>query len=361
MKSMSFILCFIFTFLFLSCKEGPQEYSQNYSDDPTNPSIQPRVVGVWLDSPRPYWWWKTGGLGKQNDSLPIGYRPGRLLVRFNKIMLSYTVIPNVNLTPEEVEFARLDTRGGFSLDGQTFEWPVSGNFKLGKSYTITVKKEVTDITNLHLSQDYKHSIIPEQFLRITYTNPTDGDSNAYIGTSFYAIFNSPIDIKSLASGVQIIPPAEGNWESYGNNNVQFLPHLGFKGNTWYEVVFSQAVKDTFNNYLKHRFKIKFKTVQFQLSYTYPYYGEQNVNRNSSVCCKFTTSLDTSTIRQNFNITPAVDDSYFYYPYSSIFCFNSIGGLAQNTTYTVTISTGLRSKTGDNLAFPYTFSFTTGSN
>ncbi|MDP2208931.1 MAG: Ig-like domain-containing protein [Bacteroidota bacterium] len=360
MKSMSFILCFIFMFLFLSCKEAPQEYSQNYSDDPTNPSIQPRVVGVWLDSPRPYWWRKTGGLGKQNDSLPIGYRPERLLVRFNKIMLSYTVIPNINLTPEEVGFALLSTRGGFSLDGQTFEWPVSGNFKLGKSYTITVKKEVTDITNLHLSQDYKHSIIPEQFLRITYTYPADGDSNVYSGY-FYTVFNSVIDVHSLSSGVQFVPPVEGRWVSYGNNYVEFLPHLGFKGNTWYEVVFSQAVKDTFNNYLKHRFKIKFKTVRFQLSYTYPYNGEQNVNRNSSVCCNFTTSLDTSTIRQNFNMTPAVSGTFNYYSNNIGYCFNPTGGLDQNTTYTVTISTGLRSKTGDNLSSPYVFSFTTGSN
>lgn len=360
MKSMSFILCFIITFLFLSCKEAPQEIQGEFGDGPADPSIQPRVVGVWFDSPREYWWWKTNLFSKQNDSLPIGYRPRRLLVRFNKIMKSYTVIPNIKLTPAEDGYARLNTREAFSIDGQTFEWPIYGNFKLGKSYTVTVKKEVTDITNLNLSQDYKHSIIPEPYLRIIYTYPADGDSNVYSGYYFYAMFNSAIDLNSLASGVQFVPPVEGRWRSYGNNNVEFSPNLGFKGNTWYEVVFSQAVKDTFNNYLKHRFKIKFKTVPFQLSYTYPYNGEQNVNRNSSVCCNFTTSLDTSTIRQNFNITPAVSGNFNYFSSNIGYCFSPTGGLTQNTTYTVTISTGLRSKTGDNLSSPYTFSFTTGS-
>lgn len=168
MKRIRFILSFMYTFLLRFCKEAPQEYFPNYNDDPTNPSVQPRVLGVWLDSPRPSWWRKTGVFGKQNGSLPMGYRLGRSLVRFNKKMLSNSVIPNVNLKPEEIGFARLRTDEGFSVDGPKFEWRISGNFILGKSYTITVKNEVKDITNLHLSQDYKHSIY-EQFLRITYT------------------------------------------------------------------------------------------------------------------------------------------------------------------------------------------------
>ncbi len=117
MKRIRFILSFMYTFLLRFCKEAPQEYFPNYNDDPTNPSVQPRVLGVWLDSPRPSWWRKTGVFGKQNGSLPMGYRLGRSLVRFNKKMLSNSVIPNVDLKPEEIGFARLRTDEGFSVDG----------------------------------------------------------------------------------------------------------------------------------------------------------------------------------------------------------------------------------------------------
>lgn len=356
---MSFILCLIFTFLFLSCKEGPQEISQNYADDPTNPSVQPRVVGVWLDSPRPYWWRKTNEFGNQNDSMPIGYKPGRLFVRFNKIMLSYTVIPNVNLTPQEIGFASLHNDHGFSIDGQTFELPLYGIFKLKNSYTITIKKEVSDITNLNLSQDYNHLLIPEPHLRIIDTSPSDGDSNTYIPSRFYASFNSTIDVKSLATGVAIIPPTEGRWESAGYSTVAFVPNAGFKGATWYEFNFSQTVKDTSNNYLKHRFKIKFKTVRFKLFYTHPRNGQHNIDRGTKIYCNFLYPLDVATIRDNFFITPQTLGN-LNYSYSS-FEFSPSNLLVENTTYNVTIGTGLRSKAGDTLTSPYTFSFTTGSN
>lgn len=357
MKSISIFLCFIFAFLFLSCKEGPQEVQGEFGDGPADPSIQPRVVGVWFDSPRQYWWWKTNLFSKQNDSLPIGYRPGRLLVRFNKIMKSYTVIPNITLTPVEDDYARLNTREAFSIDGQTFEFPIYGNFKIGKSYTVTVKKEVTDITTRNLYGDFQHSLLPEPYLRIINTYPSDGDSNFYPASSFSATFNSTIDINTFTAGVQFVPPVEGNWTSWGNY-VNYFPQLGFRGNTWYEIIFSQSVKDTFNNYLKYRTKIKFKTAPFRLSHTDPFNEQQNVNRNTVVYCFFTARLDTSTIRQNFNIIPLLSGSLNIY--SSYFSFYPAGGFTSNTTYTVTISSGLRSKAGDNLAAPYVFSFKTGS-
>ncbi|MDI6804109.1 MAG: Ig-like domain-containing protein [Bacteroidota bacterium] len=359
MKSMNLVLCFIFTFLFLSCKEGPQELSQDYRDDPTNPSIQPKVIWVWIDSPRPYGRWNMLP-GKQNDSLPVGYRPGRLLISFNKIMVSYSVIPNVTISSTENDYPQLSTYGAYSADGQTFEWPIYGNFKVAKQYLIIVDKSVRDVTNLNLSEDYKKVLIPEPKLRLIESEPKNGDSAYYNPTIVRFEFNSEIDSNSLKSSVTISPSVLGRWQFdyFPNRFVAFVPQNGFKASTWYEITFTKSLKDIFNNVLPNEIKIKFKTRPFRIYYNSPYGGQINVDRSTPISCGFSLPIDTSTVRQSFTISPAVS-GYFSYYYNS-FSFYRDQLYAPNTTYTVTISTSLRSKTQDQLQNPYTFSFTTRS-
>ncbi len=361
MKRISLFLGLTLTILFLSCKEDTQGIQGEFGEGPADPSIQPRVVWVWLDSPRPYSRWDLIIPNKHNDSLPIGYSPGRLLVRFNKIMLSYTVIPNVSISPSGDDQPQLSTYGSYSVDGQTFEWPIYGKFKIKQTYQITVSKKATDVNNLTINTDYIKSIIPEPNLRIRYADPMDGDSLVGTATIPRFIFNSEIDSNSLKSSATIVPPVSGRWNFryYPGSLIEFIPQYGFKGNTLYEFIFAQSLKDIYDNFLPKQVKIKFKTMPFIVQYAYPSNGAQNVSRSAIITCYFTAALDTSTVRQNFNITPSVSGNYFYYSYNRL-NFLPIAGLAQNTNYTVTILSGLRSKAGDNLSSPYTFSFTTGS-
>ncbi len=359
MKRINLFLGLTLTILFLSCEEGTQGIQGEFGNGPADPSIQPRVEWVWIDSHRPYWR-DIFIPHKQIDSLPIGYRPGRLLVRFNKIMVSYTVIHNVTISSTEDDYPQLSTYGAYSVDGQTFEWPILGRFKVAKQYLITVNKNVRDVTNLNLSEDYKKYLVPEPKLRLIESNPTNGDSMSHYPSSLRFEFNSEIDTNSLKSSVTISPPVLGRWQVdyFPGPFVSFVPQNGFKAGIWYEITFTKSLKDINNNILPNEKNIKFKIRPFKIDYTSPSNREINVYRGTSILCNFSLPIDTSSVRQSFTISPAVSGNFYYYRTSFLFYPNRF--LTPNTTYTVTISTSLRSKGQDQLQHPYTFSFTTGS-
>ncbi len=358
------LICFLPLLFLSSCREGPRGPTGPTgppSEDPTDPNIAPRVVWVWLDSPRPYCRY-CPILDIQSDSLPIGYTPGRLLIRFNKIMVSYTVIPNVTLVPKEDGFAYLSTWGATSIDGQTFELPVYNYFKVAKSYTVTVSKEATDATDRKLGIDYQKVLVPEPVLRIINTYPEINDTSVYLTSSFNIYFNSLIDSNSLANNITITPHVNGKWKTdyYYMRDIIFYPDSGFKGNTWYEITFSTGIKDTFNNHLPSPITLRFKTVSFIVTSTYPWNGQQNVYLWENISTTFSAYIDTSSVRSAFNISPPVNGMFTYSYYPIQFTFDPYQYLLQDTTYTVTIGTSLRSMAGDTLKTPYVFSFKTGS-
>jgi len=354
------LICSILLLLLISCKEGPQGPAGPPGEDPTDPNIAPRVVWVWLDSPRPYYYIVWDGASAHTDSLPIGYYPGRLLIRFNKIMVSYTVIPNVTLLPKEDGYAYLSIWGASSIDGQTFELPLYGNFKLGHNYTVTVGKEATDVTNRKLGFDYQKVLVPEPVLRIRTTYPENNDTSVYSISSVYITFNSPVDPNSLSNNITISPYVKGSWVSNYSNleNISFYPDSGFRGNTLYEITFSTGIKDTLNNHLPYPATIRFKAIPFKVTSTYPWDGQQYVNRLENITATLSAYIDTSSVRSAFNISPPVNGMFTYY--NTQFTFDPYQSLLPDTTYNVTIRSSIRSMAGDTLATPYIFSFKTSN-
>ena len=264
MKTLKIILILAVPIGFLwNCKEGPQGPAGPTGEDPTDPNIAPRVVWIWLDSPRPICYF-CNSFKKQTDSLPIGYTPGRLFIRFNKIMVSYTVIPNVILSPREDGFAYLSSWGAISIDGQTFELPINGYFKVGKPYTVTVKKEATDVTNRKMMNNYQNHLIPEPVFRIVSTYPQPDDTTVWRSSWYYVYFNSPIDSNSFKNNVSIYPAVDGKWNIslYDLRSTYFVPDSGFQSSTSYQIIFSERLKDTSNNYLPRSVTVRFKTSSF---------------------------------------------------------------------------------------------------
>ena len=180
-----------------------------------------------------------------------------------------TVIPNVTLLPREDGFAYLSPWGAISIDGQTFELPVYGYFKVAKPYTVTVGKEATDVTNWKLGRDYQKTLIPEPVFRIVNTYPLPNDTTVGQYYSYYVNFNSPIDSNSFKNNANISPHVNGKWNinQYDLRSTTFFPDSGYKANTWYQLTFTTGLKDTFNNYLPVPVIVRFKTTSFILGGT----------------------------------------------------------------------------------------------
>lgn len=255
----------VFMILIPSCKEAPMQISNTGESELTDPSIPPRVEFVWVDSRRLYYWPVVEDIiNSPHDPLP-SYIPGRLIIRFNKIMQSQTVISKVSLIPEEIGFAQIDYYGAYSIDGQTFEWPVYNYFKVAKSYTITVSKKATDFNGRNMVSDYEKIVIPEPNLRVISSYPQNSDTSFY-GNRVHISFNSPIDSNSLKGSYQFTPSVPGQWAFeyyYDLRSAAFFTNTSFASSTWYELKLTSTLKDTFNNYLPAPVYIKFKTAKFE--------------------------------------------------------------------------------------------------
>ncbi|MBI5021993.1 MAG: Ig-like domain-containing protein [Ignavibacteriales bacterium] len=358
---MKTIIILFVSLLPLLCFWGCTDASSPGYEDPADPAVAPRIVWAWLDSPRHYYreWDKQSS---KTDTLPIGYYPGRLMIRFNKIMVGYTVLPNVSLLPSEEGFAQLYASAGFSGDGQTFEFPINGMFKVAKPYIIVVKKEVTDVTNLKLESDYRKEIIPEPEFRIINSSPAQNDTNVYQSQSIYIFFNSCIDTNTILDNITFSPPLKGKWYQsvWSRYELSFRPDSVLKSNTVYQVTISTGLRDSDGNNLRSPFLLRFRTTPFRVSSTYPFDGQQNVYPTEWISCYFTINIDTSSVKNSFTITPSTAGTFqfsYYYP-SNYFYFKPSGILLSNTTYTITLSTPLKSISADTMTSPYIFSFKT---
>jgi hypothetical protein len=350
-----------FGFIFLSCQNAPNGATNPTGSELTDPSIPPKVEFVWVDSPRPYYYYRLSNniSENKNDPPPPGYIPGRLLVRFNKLMVSYTVLKNVTLSPEDDGYANIDYHGAYSIDGQTFEWPVYNTFKVATKYKIKISGDAEDVNGRKLLGEYQKELIPEPVLRYISSYPADGDTSATSLEVFSIFFNSPIGVNTLPSSVTIKPSVDGFWgPSLYSWHLYFTPTSGFKSNTWYEFLFSQSLKDTMNNYLPDPIKVKFKTPAFMVTSTSPMNGAQDVNRMDDLYCFFSYSVDTSSVRSSLSITPTTLGIFYFF--GSGFSYSPSNNLLPNTTYTITLSANLKAKNGDVLGTPFTSQFKTGS-
>lgn len=91
-------------------------------------------------------------------------------------------------------------------------------------------------------------------------------------------------------------------------------------------------------------------------------GATQVGTNADIFATFSTAMDASTINTStFTVSGGVVGTVTYDATHLVAKFHPNGSLAQNTAYTVTISTGAKSSGGRALLGTYTWSFTTAGN
>lgn len=88
-------------------------------------------------------------------------------------------------------------------------------------------------------------------------------------------------------------------------------------------------------------------------------SEGDIATDKAVFAQFGSALDASTITAaNLTISPAVAVKVDYDAINNIAYLRPVGSWNANTTYKVTVGTGVKTSAGDSLAAPFTFSFLT---
>ncbi|MBF0433679.1 MAG: Ig-like domain-containing protein, partial [Fibrobacteria bacterium] len=176
------------------------------------------------------------------------------------------------------------------------------------------------------------------------------DPDAY----FTIIFADSMLQESVDSRFSITPyvPCDLDWSSgYYNSSVRVKPRQPLKSGTLYTIVIDSGFEDIHGEVFQ-KFTGQIKTKPFTLTSFRPYYGQVNVAVDVRISLEFTTGVDSISLRQNFQIEPAVDSLEFSYSSSDGSVTVRHKDFKVDTKYTATLSKKITDKFGSPLAKEY---------
>jgi hypothetical protein len=239
----------------------------------------------------------------------------------------------------------------------------SSNLPSGTSFTITVDGTAEDALGNRIQAPVVSRFTTVPF-RVASTQPSDGSTGVPLTITPSLYFSVPLDTSTITSAYHFTPATTGtiNGIYYGTTYLSYTPLNGLLASTAYTVRIDSTLRDLSGNPLPGGYEYSFTTAPFSVLSTQPVAGATGVVRGNYVTINTNAPLDAASVAGSIQINPpAVVSPMSACDGCSAFQFYAPESLAANTTYTVTIGTGLRTKRGQPLPAPYTFSFTTGPN
>lgn len=207
--------------------------------------------------------------------------------------------------------------------------------------------------------------------------PVDGSTNVAINTPIRINFSEPMNASTINGSTIFLSGPGGTVAgtvSYDNSalSATFVPSAALQNSTTYTLVATTGVKDVEGNNMLSQFPAAFTTIATlpppdttppTVTSTVPATGATNVSVITPIRVTFSESMTASTIDAT-TITLSVvgvsiGGSVSYDASSRTASFTpSAGLLAENQTYIVTVTTGVRDAAGNPMASNFLFSFHT---
>lgn len=209
---------------------------------------------------------------------------------------------------------------------------------------------------------------------IKMTNPASASIGVSTNQKVTASFSEAMNASTLTNesftvqqGLTLIPGTV----SLAGSTASFVPTGGFAINTLYTATVTTAAKDLVGMALNRNYVWCFTTgavadaIAPTVLSTQPATDATGVAVNQAVNATFSEPLAPATINSvTFTLTGpgslAIAGSITYDSASNIASFKPSASLAENTTYSATLTTGIEDRTGNALANSYTWSFATGA-
>ncbi|HLX12193.1 MAG TPA: Ig-like domain-containing protein [Bacteroidota bacterium] len=163
-------------------------------------------------------------------------------------------------------------------------------------------------------------------------------------------FTYPPDTATIIPSLTVNPETP---MAYDPNFGGLYPLIDYIPDTDYTIMLSTGIQDTAHDELSTPSRYSFHTPPFVITGSW-----MGGHTSDPIDFYFNGNIDTASILSAFSISPNVHGAFNF---SSGIIFIANPAFSANTSYTVSISTVVKSSRGYHLAQPYTFSFTTGSN
>jgi hypothetical protein len=277
-------------------------------------------------------------------------------VNFNSRILP-EILTHITIEPEIPGYWSM----GYDSTGVGYQ--PSSNLPAGTAYTVTVDGTAEDALGNRIQAPVVSHFTTVPF-RVTSASPAGGSTGVALTTSPAVYFSVGLDSSTIVPAFHFTPATPGtlNGVYYGTAYLSYSPLNGLLASTTYTMRFDSTLRDLSGNPLPGGYEFSFTTAPFSVLSTQPVGGATGVGRGGYVTVNTNAPIEYATIAGSIGISPsAVISSVSACDGCSSFQFYAPSGLAANTEYTVTIGTALRTKRGQALPAPYTFSFTTGPN
>lgn len=216
---------------------------------------------------------------------------------------------------------------------------------------------------------------PQDTSKPVVNSSTPAHNSVGVGTNsaITLVFNEVIDPATINSQSFTLlkdgtTPIQGSI-AYVGTTAQFKPAVILSANTSYTATVTTAVKDLAGNALAANYAWQFTTGEAPDSTspmvltTYPASNSMGVALNSAITVTFNEEIDSAAInKQTITLwkdgTIPVAGTVTYVGKTAL--FKPTGTLSAGTSYTATITTGVKDLAGNALAGPFTWFFTTGA-
>lgn len=262
-----------------------------------------------------------------------------------------TVFQSLQLTPLPAGKWKL-----YDYDSlQVYYVVTAGTLPFNTNYTLIVPSFIHDAQNRLLTRQYSSRFGTVPF-KVYQAYPHPGENRVSLNPYIALYMTGTIDSGTVRSAFSIVPPVAGNLQLYfGSASFAYSVAGALRPNSTYTVTVGSSLAASDGTSLLP-YSFSFTTDQFNVSSTYPGDAYNNVDRNTRIDISFNGRIDTGSVRSAFSISPPVAGTFGLTDQDLYFSYYQTG-LASKTTYTVTISTAMRTRAGDHLSSPYSFSFT----
>jgi len=273
-------------------------------------------------------------------------QPNPDLVDFDFIFEPQTKI-KITLNDKKDEYV-LTPKTGF-LQGTKYTFKIQGTFCLRD-------KETKEIIFQGECRDFYQGVFetapPPKIVSLSPTG-----SNVLRNKSIQIVFSEPMEQKSVEENFSINPAIEGifSWSS-DKKKLVFNPSENLPFQTDFKVIIKKGTRDEKGKYFPEDISFVFSTIGRVWASFSPSNQSRGVSIGNSVRVYFNQPVDKESAKSHFRISPEVNGSFSFSDNTMI--FNPAKNFSYQTTYKVTILSGVKSIYGLDSNKDFSTTFTT---
>ena len=243
----------------------------------------------------------------------------------------------------------------FLNDGTSLIFYSNSIFPANTSYTLSIAANAADKFGNALGVPFTHNFKTGTF-KLMNSYPSEGQTYVPLDYDISFYFNSSIQSSTVPAAFSISPAVSGAFLYYGSSFTFDLTEP-LKEKTVYTVTLNNTLKSSSGISLTNPTTISFTTEGFRVKQVLP--NSYNSSRYSNIEVVFNTKIDTANAFSGITISPTTAGKFYFSGNYRSIIFKPDAALLPKTTYSVSISNGMKSAAGNPLENYYGYSFTTG--